>query len=395
MLIYKIAIPLYDNSIVYLQPIKPEIFLMTVSLFIAFVVIVTVQLFYYLIVFRKLAFLKPYDVTGNTVSVSVIICAKNEEHNVTRFIPLLAEQNYPDYEIILIDDASSDATLEIFESFARQYKNIRLVKVVPNETFWGNKKFALTLGIKAATKEYLLFTDADCYPVSKDWIKKMTAHFTPEKTIVLGYGAYEKKSGSFLNKMIRYETVMTAVQYFSWAKSGRPYMGVGRNMAYKREEFFKVGGFKDHLNIRSGDDDLFINQVANKDNTAICIDPDSFTYSEPKQEFSEWLTQKCRHITTSYCYKFFDKLQLSIFFCTQLLFILLSVILFILNYNWPIVTGLILLRYLISWSIIAGATKRLQEKDLTLWFPVLEIVLVYVQLNIFFKNIFVKHIHWK
>lgn len=174
-----------------------------------------------------------------------------------------------------------------------------MVKVVNNEAFWGNKKFALTLGIKAATKDYLLFTDADCYPTSKDWISSMSSQFTLHKTFVLGYGAYEKVKGSFLNKIIRFDALLNATQYFSWAKIGRPYMGIGRNLAYKKDEFFKVNGFIDHMKIRSGDDDLFVNQASKGSNTSCCYDTDSFTYCEPKTKYSDWKTLKQRHVATA------------------------------------------------------------------------------------------------
>ncbi len=203
-----------------------------------FIGIVVIQTIYYLFVFGKFSFSKTQESTTKHISVSVIVCAKNEEENIQKFIPLLANQNYSNFEIILIDDASSDETLEIFEQFEKQYTNIKLVKVANNEAFWGNKKFALTLGIKAATKDYLLFTDADCYPKSENWITEMSSHFTLHKTIVLGYGAYEKESG-FLNKLIRFETLLTATQYFSWAKIGKPYMGVGRNLATKEMSFLR------------------------------------------------------------------------------------------------------------------------------------------------------------
>ena len=257
-----------------------------------FIAVVVIQFLYYIVFFGKFSFAKPQTSTPKRVPISVIVCAKNEEENVKNFVPLLTQQNYPDYEIVLIDDASSDDTLELFEAFEKQYSNVKLVKVENNEAFWGNKKFALTLGIKAAKNEYLLFTDADCYPTSTEWIKEMSSQFTLEKTIVLGYGAYEKVKNSFLNKIIRFENMLTATQYFSWAKLGKPYMGVGRNMAYKREEFFKVRGFMDHMKIRSGDDDLFINQAANSKNTTICYSAESFTFTKPKTSFKEWCTQK-------------------------------------------------------------------------------------------------------
>ena len=364
-------------------------------LFCFFIAVIVIQLFYYLMVFGKFSFAKAKKNNPKKIPISVIVCAKNEEENVTKFIPLLVEQDYPNFEIVLIDDASSDETLEVFEAFEKQYSNIKLVKVANNEAFWGNKKFALTLGIKAATKEYLLFTDADCYPVSRNWITEMSASFTMQKTIVLGYGAYEKIPNSFLNKIIRFETLLTAVQYFSWAKFGKPYMGVGRNLAYKKDEFFKVDGYRDHLKIRSGDDDLFINQVAHRKNTTICFTLESFTYSKPKTTFSAWFTQKRRHIATANYYKTFDSFQLILFYFSQILFLILPVILLSFQFQWIIVLSLIGFRYLFTWISLGYAAGKLKEKDVMFWFPIIEIILIFTQLNIFITNIFSKPVNWK
>src|SRR5574343_112806 len=151
------------------------------GLFIAYLAFFTLQFIYYGFIFSRFSFAQPQEGTPKSIAVSVIICA----------------QNYPNYELVLINDASSDDSLELLEEYERMYPFIKLVKVENNEAFWGNKKFALTLGIKAAKNEYLLFTDADCRPNDANWIAEMTAHFTAKKTIVLGYGAYEKIKGSF------------------------------------------------------------------------------------------------------------------------------------------------------------------------------------------------------
>ncbi len=368
---------------------------MLLILFCLFIAVVLVQFLYYVVFFGKFSFAKPQNTTPKRVPISVIVCAKNEGENVKNFIPLLAQQNYSDYEIVLIDDASSDETLEIFEGFEKKYPNVRLVKVENNEAFWGNKKFALTLGIKAAKNEYLLFTDADCYPKTTEWIKEISTQFTKEKTIVLGYGAYEKIKNSFLNKIIRFETLMTATQYFSWAKLGKPYMGVGRNMAYKREEFFKTNGFIEHMKIRSGDDDLFINEASNSKNTTICFTHDSFTYSKPKTTFKEWFTQKRRHVATATYYKSFDRIQLAIFYCSQLLFIVLPIVLLAFQFQWIIVTCLICFRYIFAWISLGFAAGKLKEKDVIYWFPIIEITLIACQLNIFISNAFSKTVEWK
>ena len=270
-----------------------------------------------------------------------------------------------------------------------------MVKVKNNEAFWGNKKYALTLGIKSAKKDYLLFTDADCYPTSKNWITAMSSQFTMQKTIVLGYGGYEKIAGSFLNKIIRFETLLTAVQYFSWAKMGHPYMGIGRNLAYKKEVFFDVNGFISHIQVRSGDDDLFINEAANGRNTAISFAPESFTYSRPKTTFKDWFIQKRRHVATAKHYKTVDKLQLGLFYSSQLLFVLLSIVLLAFQFQWIIVLCLIAFRYLVAWLVVGFSAGKLKENDLKFWFPVVELVLIFTQLNIFITNIFSKPVHWK
>ncbi|TGD57970.1 glycosyltransferase [Flavobacterium humi] len=359
-----------------------------------FSAITLIQVVYYGLIFGKFSFLKPQASTPKHLSVSVIVCAKNEEENVKKFIPLLADQNYSNFEIILIDDASRDETLEVFEEFEKKYANVKLVKVENNEAFWGNKKFALTLGIKAATKEYLLFIDADCYPNSREWISEMTSHFTLHKTIVLGYGAYEKEPG-FLNKIIRFETLLTATQYFSWARLGKPYMGVGRNLAYKKEEFFNANGFVHHMKIRSGDDDLFINETATKEKTAIAYNEESFTYSKAKTTFGSWFMQKRRHASTAKHYKSFDKTQLGLFYVSQFLFLVLPIILLLFQFEWIIVLALIFFRYLISWMSLGFSAGKLKEKDVMYWYPIIEIILIFTQLNVFFRNIFSKPVTWK
>lgn len=369
-----------------------ELFLLI--LFYFFVAVVVIQLCYYLFIFGKFSFTKSQESKEKHLPVSVLVCAKNEENNLKKLIPMLAKQKYSNYEIVIIDDASSDNTRFLVEDFQKEIPNLKLVLVENNEAFWGNKKFALTLGIKATSKEYLLLTDADCFPNSDQWIAEMSSHFTMHKTIVLGYGAYEKEYG-FLNKLIRFETLLTATQYFAWAKLGLPYMGVGRNIAYKREEFFNNNGFINHMKIRSGDDDLFINEAANRSNTTICFSPESFTYSVPKQTFGEWFMQKRRHVSTAKYYKRFDRSQLALFYLSQLFFLLLPIVLLSLQYQWIIVLSLILLRYIAAWTSMRFSADKLHEKDVIYWYPILEIILIFTQLSVFFRNLISKPVTWK
>ena len=364
-------------------------------LLLVFIGITLIQLVYYVFIFGRFSFAKKQTIQPKKLPISIIICAKNEEENIKKYFPLIAAQNYPDYEIVLIDDASSDETLELFEAYEKQYANVKLVKVQNNEAFWGNKKFALTLGIKAAKNEYLVFTDADCYPVSNDWLLQISSQFTKEKTIVLGYGAYEKVKNSFLNKIIRFETMLTAVQYFSWAKMGHPYMGVGRNLAYKKSEFFNVRGFMDHMKIRSGDDDLFINQAATAANTEILFSPESFTQTAPKTTFKDWLSQKRRNAATAKFYKGFDQFQLGFFLFSQVSFFVLAILLLAFQYQWIIITSIIGFRYLFSWITLGYSAAKLKEKDVMYWYPIIEIIMIFIQFNINIKNKLSKPTDWK
>ena len=179
-------------------------------LFYTFIVALVVQIIYYGFIFLQFGLAKPKKQSIKKIGVSVLVCAKNESKNLKRFIPDLLEQNFSQFELILINDGSSDDTLEVMNSFEADHKNVKVVDVQQIETFWNNKKYALTLGIKSATYNYLLFTDADCRPISNNWITEMSRHFTNKKSIVIGYGAYKKIRNSLLNVLIRFETVFTA-----------------------------------------------------------------------------------------------------------------------------------------------------------------------------------------
>ena len=362
-------------------------------LFYSFVVFTAIQLIYYFVFSSFLFEAKKDKKKNNVVPVSVIICAKNEAKNLQEFLPSILNQEYEDYEVILIDDASSDETADVMLSFKKQHSNIKIISVENIEAFWGNKKYALTLGIKGANNEHLLFTDADCKPVSKNWISEMANNFSQEKTIVLGYGKY-KKEKSLVNLFVRFETLLTAIQYFSYAKLGSPYMAVGRNLAYHRSEFFNVKGFINHMHIRSGDDDLFIQDAANKENTTFTISKKSFTESIAPTSFKEWFQQKRRHISTANHYKTQHKFFLGLFFVSKVLFYLLAIILFFF-YSWKIILPIFLSYYLVQFIVIGLSSKKLKEPTIAFLLPFLEIGLLIFQFSIFITNLSSKPKHWK
>lgn len=364
-------------------------------LFYTFVVVFCIQLFFYGYVFSKVKQKEPLPTSFHKPPISVIVCAKNEAKNLTEFLPSILNQEYPNFELVLINDSSKDTTLKVMQRFKAKHSNIKIVNVKNIETFWGNKKYALTLGIKAATHNHLLFTDADCKPVSNQWINEMSSQFSTDQHIVLGYGAYTKVKKSFLNKLIRFETLMTAVQYFSYSKFGNPYMGVGRNLAYTKDLFFEARGFMDHMHIKSGDDDLFVNQIGNAKNTTISLSQNSFTESLSKKTYGDWVTQKRRHISTAKHYKTKHKATLALFYSSQILFFVLSIVLLSTLFYWKIVVGLIVARYLTLFITLTLASKKLNEKDLVPYFPLLEIFLIVTQLSIFIKNLISRPTYWK
>ena len=323
--------------------------------------------------------------TNTNDAVSVILCAKNEEETLPSLLKSLRVQKYSNFEIVLVNDASRDNTLEIMETFASENSNVEVVDVMVNDRFWRGKKFALTLGIKKAKNDILLFTDADCIPVSDEWISSMVNVYAEETEVVLGYGAYKKQKG-LLNKLVRFETVLTASNYFSFAKLFTPYMGVGRNLSYKKELFCKAKGFYSHMDVASGDDDLFINSNATKRNTKIVFSEDSFTVSEAPSSWSEWFIQKRRHYSTSSFYSFKTKALLAIQGLSHLLFLILLIILLVLGIKSEIVISVFVFRTIFYTLTIGKASYKLKEKDLFLFVPFLDVLLILLQVVLLISN---------
>ena len=343
-------------------------------IFIAFAAVTVIQLFYYLWFFSRIAFYKP-PVTSRTQhhAVSVIICARDEDENLARNLPGVLVQSYPStYEVVAVNDNSLDDSKYILQELKKRFKSLHVVELTQEAVHISGKKYPLSIGIREAKHEVLLLTDADCVPASEHWIEKMQSGYGygDNIDIVLGYGAYHKTKG-LLNKLIRFETFHTALQYLSYALAGTPYMGVGRNLSYKKSLFFKVKGFSSINHIPSGDDDLFINKAATKDNTAVMIDPDAVTRSIPKTTWSSWLKQKSRHYTTAKYYKPKHKFLLGLYFATQFSFYPLLVAA-LLIFDWRFALAVFGLRILVQGFIWYKSMKKMDEKDLWPWFLLLD-----------------------
>lgn len=284
---------------------------MTLILLVLIGVLILIQLLFYLFAFARLIGETNVENHIPTQGVSVIVCAWNEKENLEELLPILNAQEYPEFEVIVMDDRSRDGTKEFLEENIEQWDHIRYIRVNNEFDHVTPKKYAITVAIKTAKYPVVLMTDADCRPASYNWIAAMATRISVTKGVVLGFSPYFEMPG-LLNWFIRCETFYAAVQYLSFAKMGSAYMGVGRNLMYKTELFWENRGFYKHKNVVGGDDDLFINQVSDGINVAINLDEESFTYSIPKTTWGAWFTQKKRHLSVSSFYKAKNKFLLGL-----------------------------------------------------------------------------------
>jgi len=313
--------------------------------------------------------------------VSVIIASKNEEENLREFLPLILQQDYPDFEVIVVDDQSEDDTLKYLLDLAKMNPRLKVVIIGEQVRDRQGKKFALSLGIKKSVHPILVFTDADCYPLSDQWLRLMARNYTEDKEIVIGYSPYERKN-SLLNYFVQFDNFNTAMQYISFTLAGMPYMGVGRNMSYRKNLFMQVG-YSSQLHIPYGDDDIFVNRNATKQNLALEIDRNSFMMTLPQASFKKWYRQKVRHLKGGLEYKQKHRFWLGINYISVFLFYAcFTAALVVEPLSWMVwaIFGLRLLSYL---TISGFVLKKLSNLRLIWLLPFLEIIYQLILLPLF------------
>ncbi len=363
-------------------------------LFILFILTFVFLNLYYWVIFYRLAIHKEKAEKINEQGVSVVICARDEYSRLKENLPLILEQNYSNYEVLVVNHASDDDSSFLLARMAEHYPQLKIIEIKENLNFFTGKKFPLSIGIKSAKNDIILLTDADCKPAGKNWISMMQQFCVDPAEIVLGYGSYEHKKG-LLNKLIRFDTAIIAVQYLSCALAGIPYMGVGRNIEYRKSLFYQTKGFTSHYRIDSGDDDLFINSVANNKNTRIILDPESFTFSEPKTKFNDWILQKKRHLSTGRFYRVQHKVLLGSYALSQFLFYLFFVLLLVFNHAVPLVLTIFFVKLFCQMFVFGKCMVRLQEKKIWIYIPFFEIFFLLLNTWISVSNLFSKPNKWK
>ena len=365
------------------------------SLFLASTI---VQIFYWWYLFSRLAFEEASannskQLKGNGEGVSVIVCAHNEIENLKALVPQLISQDHPRFEVIIVNDRSTDGSEHWLQAQRANLSNLKVISQLEIPPGINAKKQALTTGIEAAKYDILLLTDADCLPASGEWISTMTNRYQPDIDIVLGYSGYRYSRG-FLNRFIRYETILTAIMYLSRALSGHPYMGVGRNISYRKSYFQQVNGLNRFMEITGGDDDLFVNQSAHGANTGVCIKKSGFTVSHAKTSWLAYFKQKKRHMSVGKYYQSRHLWLLGIFSASHTIFwsSLVSLLIASTLVNW-IVAGFVLRQLAHSW-VIKKSSEKLGEGINLLYLPLLDFLFSLFYLYTGIAALFSKKIDW-
>ncbi|OYT16023.1 MAG: hypothetical protein B7C24_09960 [Bacteroidetes bacterium 4572_77] len=371
-----------------------DLFHFNTFIFALFTLAFLVQMIYIWGIFARLSFYKSKTDKHIEKPVSVVITSRDDYYNLQKNLPQILTQDYPDYEVVLVNDHSDDDTGFYLKKMAEQYEHLKVVNMSHSVSFYPGKKFPLSIGIKSAKNDILLLTDADCQVNSPDWIRNMQQGYDNKTQIVLGYGPYKQQKG-FLNTLIRYYSYFTALQYLSFALTKIPYMGVGRNLSYRKSLFYKNKGFISHYQVASGDDDLFINETANNRNVKICIHPLSFTYSTPKTTFSQWTTQKRRHLSTGKMYKKKHQVLLSLYPLSLLMFYALFAWQIYSDYLLYIVGGMMAFRLISFYIIQKTSMNKLKEEKLFLFSPLLELFIFLLNSIFVITNTLFKRSKWK
>ncbi|MDM1360409.1 glycosyltransferase [Myroides marinus] len=353
---------------------------MLTLLFYIFIAVIVIEILQYIIIYGPIAMTTslPTKKYVDFEPVSVIVYIKEQQDKLDNFLTQLINQDYPEYEIVLIHNESDDDDLEILEAFCAKHANTRLVKVANIETFWGNKKYSLTLGMKVAKYERFVFIEPVVTPRSENWLLSFTRNFSTSKKIVLGHTSINKKKRSFINQLIRFQNTYKSIDLFSWANFGKPFHGNAYNQGYNKELFFKVNGFIEQMRVPYGDEYSFINQIGTSNNVAVAYDQDSFVNLQVESKTSTWLNNVKTYDLLFRSSSFFSQLKLRFFNLCHLLFFALFTVLMSFLFNWEIVLGLFAFRYLIIYIYNYKLFKVFDDKDLIWTLPFLEIIHIFI-----------------
>lgn len=298
--------------------------------------------------------------------VSVIITAREECNNLRQNLTDILEQDYPQFEVIVVNDGNTDESEDYLTLLQEHYPHLYHSFVPASSRYISRKKLAISIGIKAAKYEWLLFTEANCRPVSNQWLRLMARNFTSHTDVVLGYSGYRREK-EHKQRFINFDNLFNHLRFLGCALAGKPYMGLGRNLAYRKSLFFRQKGFTEHLHLQHGADDLFVNQVAKGSNTRVECEADAVVRMSPVMRNKLWREEKIGYTSTSFHYHGLQRWLLGLETTSRLLFHaswMIAIVVGILKQQWLLAgIGLLLfiLRYLLQAIIINKTAKQLNE----------------------------------
>jgi len=345
---------------------------------IVFGISLIIQLLYHWGVFSKVAFYKRSarpKLNEELEPVSIVLCARDAYEYLTELIPALLKQDYPDFEIVVVNDCSDDETEEYLKDLERNEPRVKPVQLKQHLNFFNGKKFPLSMGIKSAKNDLIVLTDCNCMPVNDQWLRSVVNRYNTRTEIVIGYSPLVHKK-SALNRIMRFDNLQNGLLYLSAALKRHAYMGVGKNLSYRKELFYRNQGFISHYTTSVGEDDLFINQTATKKNTEVLIDAENAILTTPTGNFHLWMRQKASRYSTVSKYDSGSRMYLSLFYVSQFLFYASFIALLALCakpafaitngavFYIPILAFFFLLRFGTQLIIYHKASKRLGEKGL-------------------------------
>lgn len=354
----------------------------------AFAIFTLVQLIYFWGIFSRLAFYREKNKNEAINPVSVVITANNQYVDLKDHLPAFLSQDYPHFEVVVVIDNSNDGSDELLGDLSREYSNLKIVELHQKLNWFSGRKFPLSLGIKSATHNLILLSDPTCLPENPNWIREMLAAYSPEKEIVIGYSTY--KTSSSINKWLRFTAFYDALLYVSMAISGSPFKGIGKNLSYSRNLFYKHKGFSSHYVISAGDDELFVNKTANKSNVAVQVNAQSRILQIQKISFGKWLLSEKSRLKIRRYFKFRDRVLIGSFSFSSLGFYALFISLLILRAPLIVTGSIFALRFISQMLIFGFVQKKLSEKKLLLFSPLFEIFLIvidfFIWISLFFKR---------
>ena len=340
-----------------------------------------VQIFYYLFYFAKILYYSrkiqknKIDFSGAQPPVSVVIYSKNESENLEKFLPNFLTQNYPQYQVIVVNDGSTDASDSILQKFSERFPHLHRTFLPIEALYISTKKICLAVGIKAAKYDIVLFTNADCI-VDSDWLASMMRSYTPGTEIVLGYASYAH-SKTFIGKWIAFDLLFSAMQFMAKALKGKTYASAGQNLLYNKKLFFRNQGFAAHLALPAGEDDLFVRDIATRRNVRIEISPESTVQINTEYSFKNWRNIKENAFCTLPYYKEGIKIFKGVeLFSRFAFYVLLGVTAaFGSPAIWAGVVLVFLLRYLTQLIVINQTAGKLGERKFYLTILLFDIVM--------------------